>query len=306
MGAAAITTTGFPIDRARMADLLGFAAPTRNSYASIAGVDYVTATYSAISLMMLHLGRLVQDFQYWTAFEVGQLYVANSLVQISSIMPQKRNPVPIEHMRHLASTASGQADTMVRTMHNTPFTDMNDSESVAQAAGLIAFETAGRVVDLLAAVLGAARVEPANVRRNIDRSCITITELADTLVREEGLSFRDSHEIAAAVSRAVVARDGVLSGAFAAFAAAFEDHTGRAPGLDAAAFRGAVSPEHFVAVRERFGGPGPRAMDEALGHYGRELAAMDAAAAARVTREKEAAARLGEAFDALAGTAAGE
>ena len=306
MGAAAITTTGFPIDRARMADLLGFAAPTRNSYASIAGVDYVTATYSAVSLMMLHLGRLVQDFQYWTAFEVGQLYVANSLVQISSIMPQKRNPVPIEHLRHLASTASGQADTMVRTMHNTPFTDMNDSESVVQAAGLVAFETAGRVADLLAAVLGAARVEPANVRRNIDRSCITITELADTLVREEGLSFRDAHEIAAAVARSVVARGGVLSGGFAAFAEAFEDHAGRATGLDAAAFRSAVSPEHFVAVRERFGGPGPRAMDEALASYGNTVAAFDERATARAAHEAGAADRLADAFGALAGTAAGE
>ena len=80
MGAAAITTTGFPIDRHRMAQLLGFAAPVRNSYSCIAGVDYTTATYSAIELLFLHLGRLIQDFQVWTSFEVGQLYVPNALV----------------------------------------------------------------------------------------------------------------------------------------------------------------------------------------------------------------------------------
>ena len=159
--------------------------PTENSYASIAGVDYLTATYSALSLAMLHLGRVVQDLQFWTSFEVGQLYIGNSLVQISSIMPQKRNPVPVEHMRHLASTAMGQADTVLRTVHNTPFTDMNDSESEVQATALMAFTTAGRVVDLFAAVLPAAKVDPRHVRRNIDRSCITITELADTLVRHE-------------------------------------------------------------------------------------------------------------------------
>ncbi|MCU1533310.1 MAG: argH, partial [Arthrobacter sp.] len=87
MGAAAITTTGFPTDRACVAELLGFAAPLQNSYSCIAGVDYITATYSAIELMFLHLGRPIQDFQVWTSFEVGQLYVPNSLVQISSIMP---------------------------------------------------------------------------------------------------------------------------------------------------------------------------------------------------------------------------
>ena len=81
MGAAAITTSGFPVDRQRMADLLGFTAPTRNSYGSIAGVDYITGLYSAVRLTMLHLGRVVQDLQFWTAFEVGQLYVPNALVR---------------------------------------------------------------------------------------------------------------------------------------------------------------------------------------------------------------------------------
>ena len=103
MGAAAITTSGFPIDRGRVAELLGFSAPLRNSYSCIAASDYITSTYSAIDLMFLHLGRLIQDFQFWTAFEVGQVYVPNAFVQICSIMPQKRNPVPVEHMRLLAS-----------------------------------------------------------------------------------------------------------------------------------------------------------------------------------------------------------
>jgi argininosuccinate lyase len=90
MGAAAITTTGFPIDRARMAKLLGFKAPLQNSYSCIAAVDYITGLYTAMKLLFLHLGRVVQDFQFWSSFEVGQLYVPNSFVQISSIMPQKR------------------------------------------------------------------------------------------------------------------------------------------------------------------------------------------------------------------------
>ena len=85
MGAAAITTSGFPIDRARMADLLGFEAPLVNSYGCIASVDYVTGLYSAVKLVFVHLGRVVQDMAFWSSFEVGQLYVPNSLVQISSI-----------------------------------------------------------------------------------------------------------------------------------------------------------------------------------------------------------------------------
>lgn len=299
MGAAAITTTGFPIDRARVADLLGFTAPTRNSYASIAGVDYVTATYSALSLTMLHLGRLFQDFQFWTSFEVGQLYVQNALVQVSSIMPQKRNPVPIEHLRYLASTASGQADVMLRAIHNTPFTDMNDSESGVQVTGLTAFQTAGRAVDLFAALLDGVEVRSETVRDNIDRSCITITELADTLVRSDGVSFRQAHEVATAVARSVVAEGRGLSDGLEAFMQSFDRIVGRPTTLDGRAFSDAVSPERFVAVRERFGGPGPVAMAEALSVYDDTLKELEDEATAHFEAQRVASRRLGDSFGAL-------
>lgn len=204
MGAAAITTSGFPIDRDRVAELLGFGAPLLNSYGCIASVDYVTGLYSAMKLVFVHLGRVVQDMAFWSAFEVGQLYVPNSLVQISSIMPQKRNPVPIEHMRHLSSVTAGRCDMVINTMHNTPFTDMNDSEGEVQQAGYAAFESGGRVLSLLTAVLPACQIDTARVRRNSDAACVTITELADTLVRAEGLSFRQAHEVAALTARSVI------------------------------------------------------------------------------------------------------
>ncbi|MDE0209071.1 MAG: argininosuccinate lyase, partial [Boseongicola sp.] len=153
MGAAAITTSGFPIDRHRVSDLLGFEEPQLNSYGCIASVDYVTGLYSAIKLIFLHLGRVAQDMAQWSAFEVGQLHVPDSLVQVSSIMPQKRNPVPIEHMRHLSSVTAGLCDAIVNTMHNTPFADMNDSEADVQEAGFAVFERGARALSLFAAFL---------------------------------------------------------------------------------------------------------------------------------------------------------
>lgn len=271
MGAAAITTSGFPIDRDRVAQLLGFRGPLLNSYGCIASVDYVTGFYSAMKLVFLHLGRLVQDMQFWSAFEVGQLYVPNAFVQISSIMPQKRNPVPIEHLRHLASVTVGRCDTIVNTMHNTPFTDMNDSEGEVQQAGYAAFDSGGRVLDLLAALLPACSIREDRVRRNMDAACVTITELADTLVRAEGLSFRQAHEVAAATARDVIVRGEALGAGFAAFQKAFEKEAGRASGLDENAFAEAVAPETFVARRARPGGPAPDALAAALDSYAEDL-----------------------------------
>jgi argininosuccinate lyase len=214
MGAGAITTTGFPLDRARMAELMGFATFRQNSYGCIAAVDYITAPYSALRVAMLHLGRIVQDFQFWSSFEVGQLHVPDGYVQISSIMPQKRNPVPIEHARLLASLAAGRADTALSVMHNTPFTDMNDAEGEVQGACHAAFVDAGRAIDLVAGLVRAVRIDATRVAANLDRSCATITELADSLVREEQLSFRHAHEIAAATARGgrrevIAARSGI-------------------------------------------------------------------------------------------------
>ncbi len=299
MGAAAITTTGFPIDRERVADLLGFESPLLNSYGCIASVDYITGLYSAIKLVFVHLGRLIQDMAFWSAFEVGQLYVPNSFVQISSIMPQKRNPVPIEHMRHLSSVTAGRCDTMVDTMRNTPFTDMNDSEGEVQQAGYAAFDSGSRVLRLLAAFLPACRIDAERVRRNADAACVTITELADTLVRNEGLSFRQAHEIAAATARGVLA-DGVpLGRGYGHFITAFTRETGREPGLSAEAFETAVSPETFIARRDRPGGPAPGALQEALETYRGQLAGLNAQQSARRRRHQQASDALDKAFRAL-------
>lgn len=302
MGAAAITTSGFPIDRHRVAALLGFAGPLRNSYSCIATVDYITATFSALELLMLHLGRPIQDFQVWTSFEVGQLHLPNALVQISSIMPQKRNPVPIEHLRHLASQTRARSRAVLDIVHNTPFTDMNDSEGETQAFGYQAFATADRVLRLLTTVIRAATVPTETVMRNLRRSCATITELADTLVRSEGLSFRQAHEIAALVARAVVAGDGNLgTDGYDPFEEAFKQVVGRPTAIDRDTFADAVSPERFVAVRDRFGGPAPAALADAILSYRAAAAGFMERAERRRQHEIAAADELDRAYDALLG-----
>lgn len=300
MGAAAITTSGFPIDRARVAHLLGFARAQQNSYSCIAAVDYITATYSAIELMFLHLGRFIQDLQFQSAFEVGQLYVPNAFVQISSIMPQKRNPVPIEHLRHLASQTVARAGMMRQIVHNTPFADMNDSEGETQETGYQTFHSAKRVLHLLSAFVAAVSIQGERVREHMNRACITITELADGLVREENLSFRMAHEVAALVAKAVVARGGNLSEhGYEPLVAAFEQVVGRAPQLDTKRFAVLVSPEHFVAVRERFGGTGVEALNAAFQGYRDALQSALVRSQTIVAREQNAADDLDTAIAAL-------
>src|SRR6185503_6348792 len=121
LGACAITGTGFPIDRQLTSDLLGFDAPTGNTYDSIATVDYLLQSVSAAAVLLAGLGRFVQDLLLWCTVEFGYLRLADGFVQCSSIMPQKRNPVALEHARAIGSKALGQASAIMLSVHNTPF-----------------------------------------------------------------------------------------------------------------------------------------------------------------------------------------
>ena len=289
MGAAAITTTGFALDRGRIARLLGFGGVQENSYGCIAATDDVAAVYAGIKLLCVDLGRFAQDLAQWTAFETGYIVAPRGYVQISSIMPQKRNPVVVEHIRLLAGIAAGHADTIVDAVRNTPFMDINDSESETQVAGYPAFERAGRALRLLGDFMTTVRIDEQRTREVIERSCATITELADSLVRTENLSFREAHEVASAVARAVIA-DGDTLGALelGRFVAIFQERVGRAPAIAAADLRRFTSPEHFVEVRARFGGPAEASLIRSFGGYRERLDALESRLAAAIGRRVEA------------------
>src|SRR6516225_3648227 len=154
LGACAISTTGFPIDREYTARLLGFEGLQLNSYGAIAATDYLTEAAGAISTCMLNLGRVTQDFLMWCMAEFGYLRLSNAWVQISSIMPQKRNPVPFEHVRVLASKALAQAQGIFTCLHNTPFGDINDAEDDLQPLVFSATSDANRAIGLFTGIMG--------------------------------------------------------------------------------------------------------------------------------------------------------
>ena len=108
MGAAALSTTSFPIKRERVADLLGFTNVIENSYDAVAGADYLLEVSSLLMVMMTNTSRWIHDFLLLATKEYDGITVARPYVQISSIMPQKRNPVSIEHARAITSSALGK------------------------------------------------------------------------------------------------------------------------------------------------------------------------------------------------------
>ncbi len=290
LGACAITGTGFPIDRSLTSDLLGFDGPTGNTYGSIATVDYLLQSLSAVAVLLTGLGRFVQDLLLWSTAEFGYLKLADGFVQGSSIMPQKRNPVALEHARAIGSKALGQTLGIFTAVHNTPFGDIVDTEDDLQPLVDRAFHDTTRALSLVAAALTGADFETATLRRRAGEGWITITELADTLVRDHGLPFETAHSIARRVVAARAASpDASLS---SVVVAAARDLAGLDVGYDEARLATMLSPDHFVAVRTLPGGPAPAATASALSDADAALARDRAWLDGRRAALQDAAANL--------------
>ncbi len=263
LGSCAITTTGFPIDRARTAQLLGFDSPTVNSYAGIAAVDYFTEALGALSVLLVDVGRFAQEFLLMAMREFDAVRLSDGYVQTSSIMPQKRNPVALEHVRALASKALGQSQGVFLSVHNTPFGDINDVEDDLQPLIAAAFRDARRATELLAAALSTATFNVGLLRERAGKDFITVTELADTLVRREGLSFRAAHKVVASGVRAALGQGGELT--YELLQAAAREVLDRPLELSPKEVAEALDPEQFVRVRGVLGGPAPQETRRAAG-----------------------------------------
>jgi len=270
LGACAITGTGFPIDRRLTSDLLGFSSPTGNTYGSIATVDYLLENVTAAAVLVAGFGRFVQDLLLWCTAEFNYLHLGDGFVQGSSIMPQKRNPVAFEHARGIGSKALGEAIAMLLSVHNTPFGDIVDTEDDLQPLVFAMFRDATRAVALVASAMETAEFDAVRLEARAQEGWITLTELADTLVREHGLPFGTAHAIACRVVKAREAQPDVrLSDVVLA---ASGELCGRAIQYSDERIAEILSPRHFVDVRRTPGGPAPAETARAIADAGESLA----------------------------------
>jgi len=295
LGAVAFTTTGFPIDRDYLADRLGFDAPVENSYDAVGGADYQAEVAASIYVAAASLSRFVTDLLFWSTWEAGALHLSDEFVQISSIMPQKRNPVVLEHLRSHISYLYADAQAVLTLHHNTPLGDTNDIEDPAYRPLFRLLEYAAGVYELLGAVLAGARWNVDHLADRAAAGFTTATELADTLVRFAGLPFRIAHRL---VGQLV--RDCAASGLSAEkMTAAHVDQTaqvvlGHSLALPDELVQQALDPRHFVAIRTIPGGPAPTAVVAILERQAVQLANDEAWRKERQERLLQAHARLAQ------------
>jgi argininosuccinate lyase len=194
LGSAALAGTGFPIDRERTADALGFDGATANSLDSVSDRDFALDYLAAAAQCSLHLSRLAEELIIWASAPFGFVKLSDQYSTGSSIMPQKRNPDAAELVRGHSGRIVGALISVMVTMKGLPLAyskDMqDDKEPVFDARDLVMLS-----LQALAGMIETVEFVPERMRAAAAQGFSTATDLADWLVREADVPFREAHHI---------------------------------------------------------------------------------------------------------------
>jgi argininosuccinate lyase len=249
LGSAALAGTGFPIDREMTAHALGFDGPMTNSLDGVSDRDFALDYLVAATQCALHLSRLAEEFVLWASQPFGFVALSDQWSTGSSIMPQKRNPDAAELVRGHSGRIMGCMTALMVTMKGLPLAyskDMQDDKPpVFEAHDLLALSIAA-----MTGMVDSATFRTERMRAVAEAGFATATDLADWLVREAGLPFREAHHVTGrAVKRAEdlgIALDALSIEDLQAIDARIDDRV-----------YGVLSVDASVASRTSFGGTAP-------------------------------------------------
>ena len=256
LGAAALAGTSFPIDRAMTAAELGFDRPAANSIDAVSDRDFALDYLASAAICAVHLSRFAEELVLWSTPQFGFVKMPEAFTSGSSIMPQKRNPDAAELVRGKSGRILGDLQGLLVVLKGLPLAyskDMQeDKEGVFDAA-----DNLDLCLAAMAAMLAGIAVDRGRMRAAAGVGFTTATDLADWLVREKGVPFREAHGVAGRVVRLAETR-----------ACGLEDLTlADLRAVDARIEAGAVemlSVDRSVASRRSFGGTAPERVLEAV------------------------------------------
>jgi argininosuccinate lyase len=204
LGAGALAGTGFPIDRHRTAELLGFREPAANSLDAVSDRDFALEFLAACSITMMHLSRLAEELILWSSQEFGFVELPDSHTTGSSIMPQKKNPDVAELVRGKTGRVYGALVGLLTVMKGLPLSYNKDMQEDKEGA-FDAARTLATCLRLMADMLPRMRLREERMRHAAGRAYSNATDLADHLARG-GLPFRQAHEAAGTLVAIAIAR----------------------------------------------------------------------------------------------------
>ena len=190
LGAGALATSTYPVDRFQTAGALGFRKPVDNSMDAVSDRDYAIEFLSACSLLMMHLSRFSEELILWCSWEFKFVELDDAYSTGSSIMPQKKNPDVAELVRGKTGRVYGSLITLLTVMKGLPLAYNKDMQEDKECV-FDAIDTVEMCLPVFAAMLDTLTVRPKNMARAASGGFINATDCADYLVRK-GMPFRDA------------------------------------------------------------------------------------------------------------------
>jgi argininosuccinate lyase len=194
LGAAALAGTSFPIDRHMTAAALGFDRPTANSLDSVSDRDYALEALAAASIMAMHLSRLAEEIVIWSTAQFRFVRLSDAFSTGSSIMPQKRNPDAAELVRAKIGRIAGAFQGLLMVMKGLPLSYQKDMQEDKEQT-FDALAATSLAVAAMTGMIGDLVPDRDAMRAAAGSGYATATDLADWLVRELGLPFREAHHV---------------------------------------------------------------------------------------------------------------
>ena len=194
LGSGALAGTTYPIDRFRTAELLGFDAPCRNSLDGVADRDFCAEIASAVSLAMVHLSRFSEELVLWCSWEFRFVRLDDAFSTGSSIMPQKKNPDIAELVRGKSGRVFGDLMGLLTMMKGLPLAYNKDMQEDKEAV-FDAVDTLRMCLPAFTPMVQTMTLLPDNMKKAAAGGFINATDVADYLVHEKGLPFRDAYRM---------------------------------------------------------------------------------------------------------------
>jgi argininosuccinate lyase len=297
-GAAIMTGSDFPLNRQRVAELLGYDSLRTNCHDAIFHWDALVETASTLALLMANIGRLADDVHLWATHEFAMADVSDRYCITSSIMPQKKNPWSTVFVRSQAARAVGRLATIFSLTRARQ--DEFDPHVFVPWELWEMSDAAVPALEFVTGTVKSLRIDRARMAEQAGAHWATATDLAATLVREARVPWRTAHQITAIVvrlahERGLQPRD--LTPALVAEAA--QGYGGGSIDLDAETLRRALDPRAFIERRQTIGGPGSAVLRRQLAAAQQALEADRAARSDVVRRLADAAQRLERGIDAM-------
>ncbi len=198
LGVAALTGTSFNIDRNFTTKKLGFKKPTNNSIDTVADRDFVLDFLYCISVCSLHISRIAEELIIWNSDAFGLINLSDNVVTGSSIMPQKKNPDPLEYLRGKSGISFGNLFSMLTILKALPlsyFKDLQDDKEIVFKSN----ETLINCIQILNEVLKNFSPNKKKMLELANIGYITATDLADYLVKNHKMSFRKAYQVTAEI-----------------------------------------------------------------------------------------------------------